>query len=67
MTDHPMFLVIDSKQKGMCFDCDEHRRIYGVQRVLTVGVVKIDADLPPLPEGMSWQPTCKECSEMHQE
>lgn len=64
-----LFLRIDSEQRAECFDCGRWLKLYGVQRVFTGNLIQNDTDLrlPPLPNGWSWQPTCRRCGREHQE
>lgn len=64
-----MFMRIESVQVAECFDCGERRRVYGVQKVVRFKGVKAESQpdgsakvqLPPLPDGWSWESTCKRC------
>jgi hypothetical protein len=51
-----MLLIVESEQRGECFDCGEVREIYAVQKVYN-----------SLNGGCEWQPTCRECSKQHEE
>ena len=63
-----LFMKIESKQKGQCFDCDRWLNIYGVQKVFSGNLPQIGAGLrlPSLPDGWSWQPTCPRCGMEHE-
>ena len=64
----PLFLKIESKQEAECFDCGRWLKIYGVQKVFSANLSKNDTvlRLPPLPDGLSWQPTCRRCGRNHE-
>jgi len=63
-----LFLKIESKQEAECFDCGRWLKIYGVQKVFSGNLFENDTvmRLPPLPDGWSWQPTCRRCSMKHE-
>ena len=63
-----LFLKIESEQKAHCFDCDRWFKLYGVQKVLSGNLPQTGAGLrlPPLPNGWSWQPTCRRCGMGHE-
>jgi len=63
-----LFLKIESKQKAQCFDCGRWLKIYGVQKVFSCNLFENDTvlGLPPLPDGLSWQPTYRRCGMEHE-
>ena len=63
-----LFLRIESEQEGQCFDCERWLKIYGVQKVFSGNLSQIGAGLrlPLLPNGWSWQPTCRRCGKEHE-
>ena len=63
-----LFLKIESKQKAECFDCGGWLKIYGVQKVHSVNLFENDTvlGLPALPNGLSWEPTCRRCGMKHE-
>jgi hypothetical protein len=48
-----LFQVIESKQRGECFDCGGVRKVYGVQKVICLN------------QKVKWEPTCKGCAQEH--
>ena len=68
-----VFLRIESEQEGQCFDCDRWLKIYGVQKVVHLSggnLFQFENEtvlrLPPLLDGWSWRPTCRECGMKHE-
>jgi hypothetical protein len=67
-----MFMVVESKQRAECFDCRLVRKIYGVQKVFSIGsslgddmVVRLK--VPKEGSNWHWEPTCRRCAAAHLE
>lgn len=53
-----MTKLLESNQIGECFDCDEEKPLYAVQRIASVDMTNGKAT-------KEWNPLCKDCYELH--